>query len=383
MFTTVKRNPSVLICLNETSSRVWRVFPNFAYLQDRGWEVIRIEANEPIPDESIERADIIFQQMGLSVALPKRVHGMPIIHRNFLLSRKKPWRKTFIYDIDDLVHKPPKNHPDFSKLSRPVIRFRTWNTIHQSDILITSNQYLHNHYKWALPKEAHIFGNYMDLGYWEKKHRPNNDGTIRIGWCGSPAHWEDLHFIEPVITKLIQEFPQVRFIYCGYGGQRSNRRPDFEYQVGKDIFSLIPDNRREYVMGVPWESWPSKLNSLQLDIGLAPVIENKFGKAKTPIKWMEYAINRVPCVASQHLYGTPYIRHLVDGMAVPNDSEAWFTSLRSLILDESWRRKMGEAAYQRVRQDFNMKDHVGRWANIIERSLRYNQDFASTKRSGC
>lgn len=347
--------------LNETASRVWRVYPNLAHLRDDlGWQVKTIESNEKIPDAHLEWADVVLQEMGLEAKLAKTVHKLG---------------KPFIYDIDDLVSVPPMRHPDFDKLSRPIVRLRTWRTIHNSDVLIVSNNYLKKHYKWAFPQAIEVFGNYVEIPYWEQSYHPNTSDTIRIGWTGSPSHWEDLKFIEPVILQILKDYPNTKFVYCGMGGQRSKKRPHFEYQIGKDIFDLIPDERKEFVMGSPWETFPSRLASLQLDIGLAPVLENRFGKAKTPIKWMEYGINKVPTVASSHLYGAPYIREGVDGIAVPNDGKAWYKAIASLVDSEHRRREMGRNVYKRIKRDFNMKDHVGRWGNIITRAYgRYHND---------
>lgn len=358
------RKKRILILLNETASRVWRVFPNVAYLrEERGWEVEKIEANEKIQDSAIEWADVVFQEMGLNHLLPKRCRKL---------------NTPFVYDIDDLITTPPKNHPDYHKLSRPIVRLRTWRTIHHSDLLITSNDYLAQHYKWAFPGQVEVFGNYMELGYWEHSYRENTTDTVRIGWTGSPSHYEDLKFIEPIIAGILKDYDNVKFVYMGMGGQRSKKNPHFEFQVGKDIFDTIPDDRREYVMGVPWEHYPARLASLQLDIGLAPVLETKFGKAKTPIKWMEYGINKVPTVASNHLYGAPYIHSGVDGLAVDNSHRAWDESIRYLLDNPDARRRMGRSAFERVRRDFNMNDHVGRWADIIERvAVRNNPDLAT------
>lgn len=359
------RRPHLLLLLNETSSRVWRIFPYAAFMRDvLGWEVRQVESNDRVSEELLNWADVILQELGLNYLIPK-------------LARK--YGKVFIYDIDDLVSSPPKNHPDYAELSRPIVRARTWATIHYSHVLLTSNQYLANHYRLAGSKEVHIIPNYMDLNYWQQPYTPNTTNTVRIGWVGSPSHYEDLKFVEPVIARILKEYPNTKFVYCGSGvSQRSVKHPEFEYQIGKDIFNLIPDDRREYVMGVPWKDYPARLASLQLDIGLAPVMETPFGKAKTPIKWYEYGINRIATIASDHLYGWPSIRSGHDGIAVANRADEWYSALKRLVELPAERKRMGEHAFSRITEDFNIDDHVYRWARIVSDSLRrYNPDFAT------
>ncbi len=121
---------------------------------------------------------------------------------------------------------------------------------------------------------------------------------------------------------------------------------------GEDVFKEIPRHRREFYQAVKPYQWPIKHAALDLDIGIAPLIDDYFNWCKTPIKWMEYGTLKTPAVVSKVLYGD-YVKDGKDAMVAETEDQ-WFEKLSLLIEDADLRKKMGKEAYHTVDKDFNL-----------------------------
>lgn len=354
---------NILITDNGTGSRLWRLDPYVRWLRQNKHDVIQHPSGKRIEEIEAIWADIVICQM----VLEKKVIDM--FHK---------YNAGVIYEIDDLIEKVTKNHPSYHKLSRWITIWRTYNCILKSDLLFCSTKAIYNRYGWLKKKEnKFIFPNLLDLNYWEKPYFPNTSEEIRIGWCGSWAHKEDLLFIGPILKKIIEKYPNVIFVYVGMGGvYESNSYLKWIY--GEDLFPMIPPEKREYHEGVEADFWADKLAGLALDIGIAPVMNNEFSRAKSNIKYQEYAINRIPGIYSDVLYKDT-VKDNYDGFVVPFDSaEKWFDKISWLIENEDERRKMGQNAYHRAKKEFNIERQYGQWFKTI--SQLYSRYFARKQR---
>jgi hypothetical protein len=175
------------------------------------------------------------------------------------------------------------------------------------------------------------------------------------------SHQEDLDFIAPVIKRVIDEFPNVKFVYTGGGGW-TGVGPNSEIRFGEDHFKDIPLSRREWSSGSRLETWPAKLNSMRLDIALAPLADNRFSRSKTHIKAMEYGINRWPGVYQKFLYGD-IVKHGETGF-VATTQEEWYAHIKQLILDHDLRRKLGDNAYRHIKDNYTFDGNHELWLGV-------------------
>jgi len=341
----------ILILDNGTGSRLWRLDPYARWLEQNGHEVLQHPSGKNIEIAEVMWADVVICQM----ILEKRV--VDLMHK---------YKTMVIYEIDDLIEKVTKNHPSYHKLTRWTTIYRTYNCIRKSDALFCSTPVIYKRYGWLKRKKnKFIFPNLLDLTYWEKPYKPNTSDIIRIGWAGSWAHKDDLLFIGPIMKKILEKYSNVKFIYVGMGGvYQSNKMVKWIY--GEDLFPMIPIDRREYHEGVEADYWADKLAGLSWDIGIAPVMNNKFSKAKSNIKFQEYAINRIPGVYSNVLYADT-VKDGYDGFIVPYDSEEkWVDRLSYLIENKDARLKIGQQAYDRAKREFNITKQYSKWFNSIK-----------------
>ena len=107
---------------------------------------------------------------------------------------------------------------------------------------------------------------------------------------------------------------------------------------------------------MPFEQYPAKLASLDLDLAVAPLEVNRFNECKSNLRLLEYGILGWPVVCSDVLpyRGAPVTR-------VPNRPEAWLEAIRARIHDLDEAQKEGEALQRWVREGWMLEDHLGEW----------------------
>lgn len=337
----------ILAIPNESSSFLWRFMPYFKYANLEGFDALCLEPErKTIPNHLLKEADIVILEMSANYQLVRDLQKQG---------------KKVIYDIDDLLEWISKTHPKRDTLSVLGI-YKFFQTMRASDAVFCSVEKLKKRYRF-LNKNTYVIPNYLDLDFWEKPYKKNISSKIRIGWAGGMSHADDLEFIAPVIRDICKKYPQVKFVNVFGGGSPAGSAYG-QYLYGKDVF-LIPAEQREYYMGVHYFEYPTFLANLGLDIGLAPVVDNRFSRYKSNIKWLEYGINKIPCIGSSNLYAGS-INNFVDGVVVNNTYHGWFRAIEGLINRPDERHRIGTNAYLRAKRDFNAENYYENYFNVIK-----------------
>lgn len=354
---TDRKKLKILVITNSTASRAWRFDGYQSRIAADGHNMQIIEHSEWSNDTY--GADVVIFEMSASpnsVAVAKR-QGAKVI-----------------YEADDAVidayGKERKNLMHIGE----AWKNSTIETVNACDAVIVTNYFLKKNFETFTRKDMPIYivPNYIDFDWYKDVDWgvERNSNEIRVGWFGSRGHFEDLRMILPAIKEVLEKYPNAKLIYQGYGGMSSDKKMT-EIGWGEDVFREIPRNRREFSVAVNHMMWPDKHRALDLDIGLAPLIDDVFNHCKTNIKWQEYAALKTPVVASPTVYGehpifegVTTITHGYDGM-IANNHEEWVRWLSMLIEDPKFRRKMGKTAYKKVKSDWDLDKHWRFWINDV------------------
>jgi glycosyltransferase involved in cell wall biosynthesis len=210
----------------------------------------------------------------------------------------------------------------------------------------------------------YVLPNTNNLEEWAKYKSKTNKDKVVIGWHGSLTHDADLKSIKKPLERLLKEYPHVHLALLG--GVSS----DLAIEMFKD-WDLEVLNRIELIRGTEsWHNFPYHLMKQRWDIGIAPLINDDFNKSKSNIKWLEYAMKKIPCVASDVL---PYktIEHDKTGKLCKTQKD-WYESLKELIEDPVKRRKLGSNAFREVKANWQYKDRANEWKEAFEDVLKKN-----------
>lgn len=174
---------------------------------------------------------------------------------------------------------------------------------------------------------------------------------INIAWGGSPTHADDWEPYIAAISEMIEP--------------RSGR-----YYSGESCYLVITGKNYlgegKHILVRPWQKRvPGWWGSLaDIDIGLAPLVDNKFNQSKSFIKILEYAAWGIPFIASNvgpyRLAGMG--NNGVIGFFVDTPAQ-WRDCLWQLISNKHLRATMGAAARQWAQQYT-----IERWADVWERA---------------
>lgn len=191
-------------------------------------------------------------------------------------------------------------------------------------------------------KNVQILPNYMDLQRWDLPKLTNTSKRIRIGWAGSMTHISDLRMIVEPLKRIKSDYPQVEYIFMG------------DPRIAKEF-----DFPVEAMLGVSFDEWPARLHGLRLDIGLAPLLDTRFNRCKSNIKWLEYSIAKVPGVFSPTVY--QHTKFEPGFGLVASTPDEWYGAIKHYIEYPQRREEVRENAYKHVVDHYDLKRHVNEW----------------------
>lgn len=264
--------------------------------------------------------------------------------------------KTVVYETDDYIHKANQlmkvAFHEMPKIFKNI-KFVDWFLPLTDGMFVTTND-LADAYKDVLKDGAGMFvlPNSLDLNRWKlpvKKHTANGkEGVVRIGWQGSWSHMYD--FAE---TELLSA---LKVIKKEYGD-----KVDICFFTNLTKVK-IDFKKAKFYKPVPLIRYPKRLHSLDFDIGLAPLRDTEFNRAKSNIKYLEYGILGIPTIASMV---TPYMEDKV--VLVKNRHNDWYKAIKKLIEDPDARERIGLAAREDALQNYDIKNNYKLWDQAYEK----------------
>ena len=259
-----------------------------------------------------------------------------------------------VYELDDdFWHLPVKN---------PVYRYyqaeglaRLTGFIRTADVVTVSTEPLKRVLD-AMHDHVVVLPNAVDpdladaIDRSRSAQQARRDGMVRIGWSGSNFHEGDLDCVIDALV-MIAKRPDVQLVFFGWVPDRIRRE--------------VPAGRLEAYPFLPTNSYYHALAALRLDIGVAPLRDNRFNEAKSNLKYLEYSMFRIPTVASP-VY--PYTRTITDGedgiLVKKNRHQEWLRALTGLVENRAERDRLARNAYATVRERFHLKTNVRRWLEL-------------------
>lgn len=318
---------------NDTGAKQWRLGDPMKALRKLGHQAYL--SDEEITEKACQWADVLV----VSSVINKDAIAM-------LYEYQQTKGKKIVVDCDDYFQlnddSPFQIEHEISDAAEVIKR-----TMEIADVVTVSTNRLANHVR-KLTNKVVVLPNYMDMERWDLPKLHNTSDTIRIGWAGSMTHLNDLKSIVEPLKRICADFPQVRLIFIG------------EQRIADELEGCPV----ECMLGVPFDVWPARLSGLQLDIGLAPLLDTEFNRCKSNIKWLEYAIAEIPAVYSPTVYEHRGFEPKFG--LVADKPEQWYNSIKHLIVYPQRRKEIADGSYRLVKGKYDLKRNIHRWVETYD-----------------
>jgi glycosyltransferase involved in cell wall biosynthesis len=323
---------------------------------------IEIVTDNNYTEEQLQRADIVIFQRHIKGQLE-------------LMKRVKLMGKKIVYDTDDLdLLRNPYN---------PVVRNISDDKINEikemlsiADLVTTTTETLRQELL-LFNKNVKVLPNRIDFTNANWNLPKDKHDTINVLWAGQGFHFNDLLEYNAGIINAIRQNPNSKLILCGY--------------TPKEVIEYTDENRKvighREVNSIQWgaiyklfEQLGNQLeirNALSIleypyffsiaDIIIAPVSDNRFNQAKSPLKILEAGVKSLPIVVSNT---KPYhiIEHGIDGY-IASSSSKFGKYLSRLIKNKELRLSMGNKLHDKVIKNYSSEQQSDRY-NVYNKLLK-------------
>lgn len=319
-----------IVCLPSTLEEQERLFDNMPRWS-KLWYLLRVFLRRLGQLRHVPGADAVYFRG------PVFPYGPPLFERLIRLMNPR-----LVFDIDDAIWEPPAHVDSF------FARFMDYGWVRKMAGIcahaVVGNEHLAEYVR-PLNPHVSILPTCIDMS----THQPKNYDAapkeeVVLGWTGLKDNLGYMKPIEPVLQELARKYP---------------------------IRLLVASGRDYTLEGVPVENHYWRLEHemdylRDSDIGLMPLQDTPRARGKCAFKALQYMGVGVPPVISPVGMNMQVIEEGVDGFLAETPEE-WRDKLEALIRDASLRRRMGEAAREKVMACYSHEANYPRLKEALER----------------
>lgn len=282
-------------------------------------------------------------------------------HYTALLFMREAQRlgKPVLIDVDDWILDLPLVAPDAALVTRSCretirLAFRAATAVTVSTQVIADRCA-------SFGAVAHVLPNAVDCLQFTQEPRSSEHGVLTIAFCGSISHRDDISLITPALRALLLAAnPRVKVVSVGC------HLPQLQGLQG--YIHYAPVAATEY---------PRLLSQLRVDVGLAPLYDNAFTRAKSDIKYLEYSATGAATLASPVAPYTESMRAERGIIVDENTPEAWSLAIQRMVDEVDLRRTIAANAYAWVLNERSATALANRWYSLFQRYAETHRDFGA------
>ncbi|MGJ8662384.1 MAG: glycosyltransferase [Marinicella sp.] len=244
-----------------------------------------------------------------------------------------------VISIDDLLTHIPNYNPFSSKTPKDInTRIRLACSL--ADTLVVSTEVLANHYS-PFHQHIQVIPNRLSKHIWPPSSpTQNNSNKLRIGWAGAGQHQADLAWLEPIVQTTQHLYEWVFFGDCPPALDTKN----IEYHEPVDLIK-----------------YPEYLKGLNLDLAVAPLVNNPFNQAKSALKLIEFGALGIPVIASDLV-----CYHNSPATLLENTEATWIETIADFNRDRAKLLQAGLTLQEWVKNNYYLEDHLCQWLDVLK-----------------
>jgi hypothetical protein len=253
-----------------------------------------------------------------------------------LVKKSKP----VVYDIDDDIFHIPEHNPVYDLyLNAPQIPWHQVQGLRWASKVSVSCTFLKDFYE-HINGDVTVLPNCIRKDDWvDVEPLLCQTDVVRLFWGGSPTHKDDLDLIRLAVVELKKLYAdKIEFVIMG--------QPDMDF--GCEV-THIPAGTYKFFQRV----------MVSCDIGLAPMTDSLFNRAKSDLRLKELGCAKLATVASPvGEYNIPFVDKAYS-------TKDWVLALRGLIENVDYRQSMANKLHE-WSQKFLIDDHIYRWDRMFK-----------------
>ncbi len=248
--------------------------------------------------------------------------------------------KTVIYDFDDAIYRMNPARPSLVPFLRRPSKVAT--IIELSSCVIAGNQHLAN---YALRYNSHVevVPTCIDTDYYTPEIIGKKSDKIVVGWIGSRTTISYILAIKDVLLDLTKRF--------------------------NIVFKIVANEAIDLGFETTFKQWTldEELEDLRgFDIGIMPLPNNEWTRAKCGYKIIQYMAVGKPVVASPVGVNREIIKDGVNGF-LAEGQEQWRNKLIGLIESATLRAQFGKLGRKTAQEIYSLKVNAPKLLAILER----------------
>jgi hypothetical protein len=271
--------------------------------------------------------------------------------RHALRAGRLPPRRRLIYLIDDDVDAGTGDEslPYFYRQKLRLVEAAQGRRIRRlAGVAVVASPVLARIFQPIM--ETHILRPYWSESFVELDHFAGSD-WIDLAYLGSAAHRGDLHFLLPVVRRLLAENPALRF------------NVGAEHRLPADLEGHA---RVRQIPGRTWTTYRRELAGRRFHVALYPLLDTPFNRGRSPNKLIEHAVTGAAPVYSASWREARRAGVHNAGLCLPNDPEAWCQAVRGLVADRAEMQRIAASAQQLGRSLNSAERQRALWRDLME-----------------
>ena len=249
-----------------------------------------------------------------------------------------------VVEVDDDFHALPKGHG--ARKGTSVENDPTYNRMwlrracEQADLVTVTTPALAERY--GAHGRVAVLPNLVPASYLTVPSTPPRESAPTVGWTGSVVtHIGDLEVMGGVVPGVLEE-TGARFVSWGVGLTEEALGVKGRVRPWADLRGAYPRQVAD------------------LDVGLVPLADNEFCRAKSALKGLEYAALGVPFVCSPRDDYLRLGREVLPMVLVADDPETWRAALTVLLTSPDRRAEIAGLNREAARTQ-TYEEHAGNW----------------------
>ncbi len=243
--------------------------------------------------------------------------------------------KPIIYDMDDAFFIPYEGKPLLGGKLEPLLRAAAACTC--------GNEYLRE-YASRFCERSIVVPTVVDTSLYRPGRRAASR-PLTIGWIGSPSTWGSVRPVLPLLAQLCAK-RDVRFRVVGAGAEAK-----------RDRFSGLEL--------VDWSEAGEVAEIQSMDIGIMPMLDDRFQRGKSGYKLVQYMACGLPVVASPVGVNSRIVANGENGF-LAGSPEEWRAALTRLLDDAPLRKAMGKASRILAERSYSLASQAPRVVALFE-----------------